>query len=343
VAAAINADTKCALSAASADGVVSLTAKNKGVHGNFISLDVNPMEEEVLPSGVSFEIDEMSDGAQNPEVDQVFAEIGDEWYQAIVHPYLDSDNLTALENELDDRFGPIRQIEGVNITASKQSYASNINLGESRNSKFTIICDCIGLSNPWAWAAAFAAQAAGSLESDSALPLQTLPLVGIFPPKRKELRAWNERNNLLFSGISTFNISPSNVVQIEMAITTYRKNDAGADDEAYLRYNTMAQLTYIRYDYRSTIKRKYPRAKLADDGTRVGPNQKVVTPSLMASEILAMARRWETDGIVENVDALKKTLVNVRSEDNVDRLDTYLTPDLVNQFRIGGATIAFLL
>lgn len=349
VAAAISAAIQDAANAslivsASVDAAeVTVTSKNKGAHGNSIDLRVGYHPEEVLPAGIAIAVTAMSGGVQNPEIASIFPVIGDEWYQHFVHPYLDNTNLNALRDEMADRWGPLRQIEGTGLTASRGSFATNTTLGEGRNDKHSLIMDCLGPNNPWDWASAISGQVAPEAEADPALPFQNLVLVGILAPTKTERRNITERNQLLYSGISTHKVSDSGQVMIEMLITTYRKNEAGADDEAYLRYNTLAQLMYIRFDYRSTMLRKYPRHKLANDGTRIGPNQKVVTPSLAKAETLAMFRRWETMGIVEGGDQFKKDLSVVRSATNVDRLDTTMSPDLVNQFRVGGTTIAFLL
>jgi phage tail sheath gpL-like len=88
---------------------------------------------------------------------------------------------------------------------------------------------------------------------------------------------------------------------------------------------------------------KYARAKLADDGVQAGAGQVIMTPKLGKSEAINIFRGWETLGLVENIDQFKNDLVCVRSITDPNRLEWVLPPDLINQFRVGAATIQFLL
>jgi len=152
-----------------------------------------------------------------------------------------------------------------------------------------------------------------------------------------------ENNSLLYDGISTFTVDSGSVVRIQRAISMYQKNGVGADDIAYLDVNTLLTLMYMRYDFRNTILTKYPRAKLADDGVRVGPGQQVMTPKLGKAEAIAIFRRWEYLGLAENITQFKNDLQCVRSISDPNRLEWILPPDLINQFIVGAAQIQFLL
>jgi phage tail sheath gpL-like len=123
----------------------------------------------------------------------------------------------------------------------------------------------------------------------------------------------------------------------------YQTNSLGADDIAYLDANTLFTIMYLRYDFRTQILSRYPRAKLANDGVQIGPGQQVMTPKLGKSEAINIFRGWETLGLVEGIDTFKRDLICVRSTTDPNRLEWILPPDLVNQFRVGAATIQFLL
>lgn len=53
----------------------------------------------------------------------------------------------------------------------------------------------------------------------------------------------------------------------------------------------------------------FPRAKLADDGTRFEPSQHVVTPSIYKAEIIAQYWQMEFDGLVEDADAMANATI----------------------------------
>jgi len=110
-----------------------------------------------------------------------------------------------------------------------------------------------------------------------------------------------------------------------------------------LDVNTMFTLMYLRYDFRNTMLTKYPRSKLADDGTNFGPGQPVITPSIGKAEAISKFRQWEAIGLVEDIDQFKNDLIVQRNISDPNRLDFILPPDLMNQFRVGGVTIQFLL
>jgi phage tail sheath gpL-like len=67
--------------------------------------------------------------------------------------------------------------------------------------------------------------------------------------------------------------------------------------------------------------RQIPRAKLADDGTRFGPGQPVVTPLIYKAEIIAQYRQMEFDGLVEDADAMAKATIVERSARDPSRLN----------------------
>jgi len=339
---AINADSSLMVDSSVTDNVVTVTAKNGGELGNDIDLRMNYAIGEETPAGVSVAIVQMSGGVQNPDVSSVFTTIGDEHINIFLHAYLDSANLSAFEVELEDRFGPIRQNDGYQISAMKGTYSEVQTFGDGKNSKFLSVMDALGPCSPSAWAGAIAGQVSTSAEIDPAVPFQRLPLMGIMPPRIDERRNWNESNNLLFSGISTSSVVVDKVY-IQRVITTYRLNEAGASDTAYLDLNTPLTLSFLRYDYRNTMLVKYPRHKLGKDGGNYGVGSKVVTPSVLKAETIAIFRRWEERGLVEDIDQFKSELLVEINSSDPNRADTLMSPNLINQLRVLGTQIQFLL
>ena len=342
--AAITADTSLPVSASNSTGTVTITAKNDGETGNDIDLRINYNEGEVLPAGVSVVITPMASGATNPDIQDIIDILGDEWFQVICAPFTDATNLTAIETELSDRFGPIRMIDGVYFACKTGTLGQLETFGNGRNSPHVSVMDAENvLQTPWEQAAGYAGQVALEGQADPARPFQTLELKNILPPGRTERRTLLENNQLLYDGISTFYTDSGGKVRIQRAITMYQQNAAGAADIAYLDVTTMLTLMYLRYDFRTTIQTKYARAKLADDGTNFGPNQKVITPSIGKAEAIAKFRQWEALGLVENADQFINDLQCYRSETDPNRLVWILPPDLINQFIVGDVTIQFLL
>lgn len=356
IAAAINARSDLPVTAqvdAETDEQVNITARQKGVAGNGIDVRHSYHQGEALPAGMTLtfsgagtvdgspstpwewaaataavaayygNIDparpfqtlelkavlppkdgagmRLTNGATNPDTSGIWATVGDEHFNVIAWPYTDAANLLALETELTDRTGPLRQIEAHAIAAAYGSHSTLGTLGDSRNSQH----------------------------------LSIMGTGGIF--------TLQERNLLLFDGISTFKVDAGGKVRIERLITTYKVSGNGAEDPSYLDVNTLMTLAYLRYDFRNFLLRKYPRHKLADDGTRYGEGQAIITPKIGKAEAIARFRLWEEMGLVEGADQFKRDLIVERNAGDANRLDFYLPPDLVNQFRIGGVQIGFLL
>ena len=82
------------------------------------------------------------------------------------------------------------------------------------------------------------------------------------------------------------------------------------------------------------ITSKYPRHKLANDGTRFGDGQAVVTPAVIKGEMCSVYKQMERSAIVENFDLFKTYLVVERNADNPNRVDVLFPPDYVNQLRV---------
>lgn len=344
--AVIQADEDMEVSAAVDGGTaeqVNLTAKNKGVAGNDIDIRLNYFLGDESPEGLGATITAMANGVANPDVQDAIDILGDEQFILFVSPYADASNLLALETELAERFGPITQNDGYHITGARGTLSELITIGDSRNSQFTTIKRCAGPTPFYQQAAALAGEIAAAGQIDPARPFQTLQISGILPESDAEKLTLQERDILLKHGIATDKVDAGGAVRIERVITTYKKNPAGADDVSYLDLNTLLTLSYIRYDFRNFWLNKYPRHKLANDGAQFGAGQPVMTPKVAKAEAIARFRLWEELGLVEDIDQFKEELIVERNLQDVNRLDFLLPPNLVNQLRVVGVKIGFVL
>lgn len=344
IGAAVNADTSLPVTAAVNLAVVTLTARHKGLVGNDIDVRVNYQQHERTPKGVALALVAMANGTTAPDLAPAIAAMASEWWNWLVLPYNDAASLTAIEAELLDRWGPTRMIDGRAFIGFRGTHSATGTFGDGRNS-FNVTCigTSIAPQPPYIWAAAYAGIAAASLSIDPARPLQTLALPGILAPAIADRWTIEERNLLLFDGIATWVLDPGGNVLIEREVTMYQENSFGIDDPSYLDLTTPETLSYIRFAVRARITQKFPRYKLADDGTRFGPGQAIVTPRIIHAELVALMRELEEQGLVENVDTFAEQLVVERNANDVNRVDVLAPPDLVNQFRILAMQTQFIL
>lgn len=342
VRAAINADDALPVTASAGEGAECvLTLRNKGAFGNSLDLRVNYAFGDETPAGLEVTVRPMAGGSLNPDIATAIAAIGDDQYHTIVVPYTDPDNLDAIEAELARRWGPMIQREGHAFVGAAGTVGALTTLGSSRNSPFvTLIGTGKSPTPPWIWAAVVAG--VDAKEPDPARPRQTLPLPGCLPPVEADRFTREERDILLHEGVSTYLVDSGGLSRIERLITTYQTNASGDPDESYLDIETLRTLAYFRASMRQRIAAKFPRHKLANDGTAFAPGQAVVTPSMIRAELLHLFREWEAAALAEGFEQFKRELIVERNASDPNRVDALTAPDTVNQFRVFAALIQFI-
>jgi hypothetical protein len=97
---------------------------------------------------------------------------------------------------------------------------------------------------------------------------------------------------------------------------------------------TLAALAKLLRNQKQAITSKFPRHKLANDGTKVGPGQAIVTPGIIKSELIAQYQRDMYDGLVEDMSNFKRNLLVERDPNDSNRVNVLYPPDLINQLRI---------
>mgnify|MGYP003609346242 CR=1 FL=1 len=347
--AAINAATDLPVTSSVASSTVTVTAKWKGIDGNDIRLEdsyLGAYGGEVLPTGLSLTYpagNVLSGGSGVPDWASPITAIGDDPFYYIAMPFSDSGSFTAFDTEFgfsdSGRWGWLRQSYGQVFSATRDTYSNLMTWGPTNNSA-VIHALGIEMTSPtpvWEWTAAFSAQAARALSIDPARPLQTLTLDGCLPAPKGSRFSKTQLNALATVGIAiqgTDIYGPSGGTPIILREqSTYQKNSYGIADNAYEVGTTLATLAEVFTRLRQSISNKYPRHKLANDGTRFGPGQAIVTPNIARAELVAEYGAMEYDGLVENVDAFKGALIVARSATEPNTLECLYPPDLINQLR----------
>tara|TARA_B100000700_G_scaffold22521_4_gene21886 strand:- start:25240 stop:26727 length:1488 start_codon:yes stop_codon:yes gene_type:complete len=338
---AVNAESRLPVTA-SIDGTttsqVNLTCRWGGATGNDIDLRMAAKGEQ-RPQGLALTFTQPTGGAANPDLTVAIAAMGGEWWNWIALPYTDTTSLEAMEGELADRYGPMRQIGGRAFAAFRGNHADTATLGNGRNAPHVTIMGTNLVPSPtWLWCATNAIVGAQALAIDPARPLQRLALPGLMGPTESTRWSDPERNLLLFDGIATYTVATDGTVQIERQITTYQENAAGIADDSYLDINVPETLERLRFEQISTFAQKYPRHKLAADEDRefYDPSLPIMTPKVARTELLNLyritfmgERGWVRDypGYAESLSA------NI-DPDDPDRLNIVDSPMLIGQYRV---------
>lgn len=348
VAEAINAKGELPVTAEATEpdidpAIVTLTARNAGECGSDIDVRANYYAGERLPDGLDVTIAAATPGTGNPDISDALAAIDDSTYTTLVVPWSDGANMALLEEELEDRWGPLEQRTGHAFTAHAGGFADITAWGSDRNS---VHVTCLGLGPSPTWVPEQAAALAAVCEYygaiDPARPFQTLALDGVLPPAVEARFSRSERDLMLHDGISTATVDDGGVVRIERVITTYQTRN-GVEDTSLLDLETKWTVDYIRYAVRARIALRFPRHKLANDDTRFAAGQAIVTPKLIRAELMALFRDLEDVGLVEGFAQFKRDLVVVRSTADPHRVNAIIPPDVINQFRVFAAAVQFRL
>ncbi|MFC0686399.1 phage tail sheath C-terminal domain-containing protein [Novosphingobium clariflavum] len=348
IAAAVNAKldlpVTAAVGASPNQHVVTLTARNKGSAGNEIDVRHSHYAGEALAAGVGIAVVAMAGGAGDPEIDNLWPVVGDQPYRTMIFGVITASIAAKIKLELDDRWGPERMLESFAYAAKSGTQGTLAAFGAALNSELLTILGS-GKSPTWSAevAAIYAAICGYYTAVDPARPTQTLTLTGMVAPKEADQFTRAQRDLLLRDGIATFVADTSGVCRIERSITTYQTDAFGLPSVAYLDLETVTTLAYLRASLRSRIATKFPRHKLADDDTRFGAGQAIVTPKIIRAEIIALAREWEDAGLVEGLDQFVTDLIVERDANDVNRINALIPPDIVNQFRSFAAAIQFRL
>ncbi|EPT0794479.1 TPA: phage tail sheath subtilisin-like domain-containing protein [Yersinia enterocolitica] len=339
--AAINTTASLPVTAAAVGAVITLTAKNKGAHGNTLDLRLNYLGSaggETTPDSLVLTFTPMAGGAGAPELDDALANLQDRTFDFIINPYTDTASLNKIKEFLSDstgRWSYAEQLYGHSFAAQSGTYGQLTAAGELRNDQHASLLGVNGSPTPsYIWSAAYVGAIAQSLRNDPGRPLQTLAISGVLAPPLSSRFTLTERNNLLHSGISTVTVTDDGTVQVENIITTYQKNKYGAEDDSYLQIETLFLLMFVTRYLRTQVTSKFARMKLAADSTRFAPGSAIITPNIIRAELIAQYQTLEFNGYVQDAKGFAKGLIVEKSASNPNRVDVLWTGVLINQLRI---------
>ncbi|MCY1669339.1 phage tail sheath subtilisin-like domain-containing protein [Rhizobium sp. SL86] len=332
LAAAINADLDMEVTAASAAGVVTCTARHGGEVGNEIDLRVDT-DVQPVPSGLTITVAAMAGGAGNPSVQSVLDLLTNTWITKLVTPWADATNLGLLATWLTARYTAMSKLDCHGFTFKRGTFGELSTFGNLTNYPF-LTCGGMKASPTPAYTIAATAMAIASfhLTNDPARQLRSLVLPGVMAPAAADQFTDEEKNLLLNRGISTFDHLSDGTTTISRMITTYKTSNLGAADRAWLDIMVPATASRIRYDWALYVSLLYPRAKLVDDDDVAAlvrrddddtdPGTAVVTPGRMHASWGARCKLYGEKVWIENVSQKIRESVFQRSTDDRQRLES---------------------
>ncbi len=284
---------------------------------------------------------------ENDDLASALAALGDVQYHHIMCVFNDETSVRDLGQFLEERYDALNQIPGLAYIPHQGTHAEQVTYAPVSNCPlinfFPTNALCDSSNEDLAHSAAIASwvgQIAPSLATDPCRPLQLLKLNGVYSKAVSEW-TWAERNMLLHEGMSTYTVSSAKEVLVERPVTAYTENASGVADNSYLDIMTPATAMYFRQKQRSRILSKYGRHKVAKDGTKFAKGQPIVTPSMFKTELLSLYRDLEYQGIVQDFDGYKASLIVELDENNKQRINYQDSPQFVNGLIIVAGKIQF--
>jgi phage tail sheath gpL-like len=292
LAAAINADTKSQVSAANVTGAVTITAKNKGTEGNFISMRVIGSV-----AGVAVALTAMNAGATNPSLTGLFDVVDGLRYQTVVIPQ--SYGTSTLTGLLEPRFNVDGEVlDGVGVISATDTFSNTLATANALNSKNLVL-----LANKKANDATF--KGSSLLEFDAVVASKTAAVrslrltdgAAVADIVLGDTRGYKDAfggihmaslpyHNTLVSGlpivepkygftkteIAQLNDAGASVVGsnrglteviLDQMLTTYKTDTASNPDVTFKFLNTVDQMSAIREFYFNNVKAEYAQSRLA--------------------------------------------------------------------------------
>jgi bacteriophage Mu tail sheath protein len=327
VKAAIDAETSLPVTATASEGLVTLTAKNKGTHGNHIRIRTGNTAE-----GITVAVKAMSGGDADADIGPALNAVIAEGHNLIAVGCTDEVNLLKLRTHLETVGAPEEKRWALGIYGQTGALAQTTTQAGRLNSGYLYSAWYRKTpSLPCELAAAFAAVVAS--EEDPARPLNTLKLNGIGVCDSADKTMRTEQENALYNGVTPIETSPDGTsAQIVRAISTYTKSGNGTADESLLDMTTVRTLIYVSGACADRIALRFPRDKMTER-----------TIARVRSELIDVLMKCEELEIVENVENNLANLIVERDAQNTGMLNCRVPSDVVNGLHQVGMVIDLYL
>lgn len=348
LAAAINgfqdALTKSALpfTATAATNVVTLTARHAGEIMSGVDIYVPQVASGNLFSTL-LAVATTTAGTGVPNLAAALAALGDDPFDWIVSPFADAANMVRFLTVLSDvsgRWAWNRQSYGHVFVPKTDTTANLTSFGLGYDTRHITVFPRLATggdaTNPWVWAAAFAARATPWLSDGATGNVsrnQTgLVVEGVSAPRDRTrwMNDYATRDAFIGSGLSTYGVRSDGAVTIDKLVTMQRTDGAGNVDTTFRDLQKIGQLVYALRLFRARLQAEHGQKAIADDNP--GNLLAITTVADIRATMAAVYRAMP--GVVENAEEFSARLDVQRNSDNPNRVDVFAPLDMVNPLDI---------
>jgi phage tail sheath gpL-like len=307
-----------------------------GTGGNFNTVSISSEAD-----GVTIAEGATTPGTQAASIAPLFPSLGSARYHYIFSDFAEPENIAALGDELDSRFGAMRQIGGRAFVALSGEIGSVLAQAEAVNSPHIVLVPRLADSRlPGEWAVRWGAIACRILADDPAANTYDLAVTGLASNAEADA---DTRQILLAAGIATYRLDTSGSVLIERLVTSYTENTDGGRDTSYLDIQVPETVDAVRTYINAEAKKRYKTWKLASTEENFGSGAKVMTAGIFRSflcelyqAVFIQQKRW-----CQDFDGYKNSLIVEVKKDSKTWLEYSHQPNLIGQFYIGAGLMQF--
>jgi len=342
ITARINAEITLPVIADAQAGVVTVSANVKGEIGNSNSIFINSHAD-----GVSVEENAVTAGTGVTDIKPFLKGLGEVRYNFIASDFCDAENIRASSDELESRYGAMRQIGGRMYIALSGELGSKTDAGtmlakasEVNSPHIILIPRGKNPELPCVWAAAWCAIVCRILADDPAANTYDTKITGLIGGV--EFNA-DERQKLLDAGIATYRLDTTGNVLIERLVTSYTENTDGGRDTSYLDVQVTETVDAVRTYINAEAKKRFKTWKLASTEENFGSGSRVMTAGVFLSflaelyqEVFIKEKQW-----CQDFDGYKKSILVEIKAGSKTRLEYSHQPNLIGQFYIGAGLTQF--
>lgn len=329
IAAAINANVNLPVTATSALGTVTITAKFQGVAGNQITVRQNVVstDSDSSPSGVLVTCSDLSAGAGEPDISEALDAMGNVWYTTIACGYISTTAYDELKAKGDVLSNPIEKRMFVSFMGSVLAYADYLTLLGNFNSQWVSVCN-VPLSESPAFeiAASVSGAAARGAQADPARPARSLTLSGI----RGANEGWTytQRNAVVLAGGGTTITGSDDGVAIEDLVTTLTTDTLGNLEDAWRFVETVYNIQTKIYQLDIIFSDSpFTRSVVVDDDS-VTAKAYAIRPKTVKAFAIQLVDKWIGEGWSRERDAIVNGIVAEIDTGNAGRINL-LIPDII--------------
>ncbi|MDR1836611.1 MAG: phage tail sheath protein [Treponema sp.] len=323
-------------------GNVTVLSNVKGTAGNNNRISIISS----VP-GISIEETATAEGTGETDIKSFLTGLGEVRYNFLASDFNSAKSIRVSSDELESRYGPMRQIGGRMYIALSGDMGSKTEegtmlekAGEANSPHIVLIPRGNNPELPCVWAAAWCAAACRILADDPAANTYDTKITGLIGGV--EFNA-EERQKLLEAGIASYRLDTTGNVLIERLVTSYTENTDGGRDTSYLDVQVTETVDAVRTYINAEAKKKFKTWKLASTEENFGSGARVMTAGVFRSflaelyqEVFIKEKQW-----CQDFDGYKKSIYVEIKAGSKTRLEYSHQPNLIGQFYIGAGLTQF--